>query len=320
MSNTPLVIYHGGCPDGFTCAWIFERFGQPHIGLPEAEYWPAFYDKEPPDVTDRDVFIFDFSYKRPIMEKLANDAASLVCYDHHKSAQKELEGLPYCHFDMERSGAGLVWDEMVEHKEWAPVRNSEQKDQFGMLWIVDPEGKRPSRPMIIAYVEDRDLWKYALDSSREVNAAIYSYPMTFEAWDALAKMSFEDLRARGTGIVDMQGKLARQHVRHATFCTMQGHRVPIVNATVLASEIGQELLSLDGGPHPFSVSYSISDTVKFELRSNDEGIDVSEIAVKYGGGGHRNAAGFHAHLEVLDAILADWDPDLSERKDEAHDE
>jgi nanoRNase/pAp phosphatase (c-di-AMP/oligoRNAs hydrolase) len=30
----------------------------------------------------------------------------------------------------------------------------------------------------------------------------------------------------------------------------------------------------------------------FSLRSTDEGLDVSEIAKQYGGGGHRNASGF----------------------------
>ncbi|WP_224794071.1 DHHA1 domain-containing protein [Pseudomonas fluorescens] len=30
----------------------------------------------------------------------------------------------------------------------------------------------------------------------------------------------------------------------------------------------------------------------FSLRSTDEGMDVSEVASQYGGGGHRNASGF----------------------------
>ena len=30
----------------------------------------------------------------------------------------------------------------------------------------------------------------------------------------------------------------------------------------------------------------------FSLRSTDDGLDVSEIAKQYGGGGHRNASGF----------------------------
>lgn len=35
----------------------------------------------------------------------------------------------------------------------------------------------------------------------------------------------------------------------------------------------------------------------FSLRSTDEGMDVSVIASQYGGGGHRNAAGFRVAFD-----------------------
>ena len=35
----------------------------------------------------------------------------------------------------------------------------------------------------------------------------------------------------------------------------------------------------------------------FSLRSTDDGLDVSEIATAYGGGGHRAAAGFSVPRE-----------------------
>lgn len=40
---------------------------------------------------------------------------------------------------------------------------------------------------------------------------------------------------------------------------------------------------------------------KISLRSNSQDIDVSKIAVKYGGGGHRRAAGFSSNkpIEVI---------------------
>ncbi len=37
----------------------------------------------------------------------------------------------------------------------------------------------------------------------------------------------------------------------------------------------------------------------WSLRSTEEGIDVSEIAKRHGGGGHRNAAGFRAEIAGL---------------------
>jgi nanoRNase/pAp phosphatase (c-di-AMP/oligoRNAs hydrolase) len=38
--------------------------------------------------------------------------------------------------------------------------------------------------------------------------------------------------------------------------------------------------------------YDISDARVFSLRSSKDGIDVSKVAVQYGGGGHPHAAGF----------------------------
>ena len=35
----------------------------------------------------------------------------------------------------------------------------------------------------------------------------------------------------------------------------------------------------------------------FSLRSTEDGLDVSEIASKFGGGGHKHAAGFSVPLE-----------------------
>ena len=55
----PLVIYHGNCADGFSAAWCFWRkYGT------GADYVAGVYQQDPPDVTGRDVYLVDFSYKR----------------------------------------------------------------------------------------------------------------------------------------------------------------------------------------------------------------------------------------------------------------
>uniref|UniRef100_UPI0037C0ADD3 DHHA1 domain-containing protein n=1 Tax=Flavobacterium sp. TaxID=239 RepID=UPI0037C0ADD3 len=69
-----------------------------------------------------------------------------------------------------------------------------------------------------------------------------------------------------------------------------GYMVPLVNCNYLyASDIGN-ILAKD---QPFSVTYY--DTAKsrcFSLRSVPGGVDVSEVANKFNGGGHKHAAGF----------------------------
>ena len=79
--------------------------------------------------------------------------------------------------------------------------------------------------------------------------------------------------------------------KNSTLFNICGYTVPVVNAPhFMSSEVAGELS--DG--HPFAASYSIgaNGKITYSLRSRDGGIDVSEIATAFGGGGHAQAAGF----------------------------
>ena len=80
-----LCIYHGNCADGFGAAYaVWKRYGE------AVEFYPGVYQQDPPDVTGRDVIMVDFSYKRPVIEQMAQDANSILILDHHKSAEEDL--------------------------------------------------------------------------------------------------------------------------------------------------------------------------------------------------------------------------------------
>jgi nanoRNase/pAp phosphatase (c-di-AMP/oligoRNAs hydrolase) len=66
--------------------------------------------------------------------------------------------------------------------------------------------------------------------------------------------------------------------------------VPAVNCNhYFASEVGHELAI----GRPFAATYyDTTDGRVFSLRSSAEGLDVSEIAKRLGGGGHAKASGF----------------------------
>ena len=84
---TPLVIYHANCWDGFCAAWVARK------ALGEIEPFPAYYGAKPPNVAGREVYILDFSYKRPVMREILASARSVVVLDHHKTAEVELDGI-----------------------------------------------------------------------------------------------------------------------------------------------------------------------------------------------------------------------------------
>lgn len=268
----PLVIYHGNCADGFAAAWCFWTLleqGEPH------DFHAGVYGEPPPDVTDRWVILVDFSYPREVILKMAETARIITIIDHHKSAIQNLYGvskeaaeLGLCHisetFDINHSGAMLAW-------------------QYVYTGVPAPQ--------LLRHVEDRDLWRFELPGTREIQAALFSYPYDFEVWDRLMKTPVDRLLADGAAIERKHHKDAAELVKVCQRrLTIAGHRVPVASLPyTLSSDAGH--LMAQG--EPFAASYWDTETGRvFSLRSAPDGLDVSEIARQYGGGGHQHAAGF----------------------------
>ncbi|MBM2810911.1 MAG: phosphohydrolase [Chloroflexi bacterium] len=265
--NDTLVIYHGGCADGFTAAWAFKAL-RPAI---QAVYHPGRHGDPPPDVKDKDVYILDFSYPRETLLRMKDDAASLLVLDHHKTAEADLEGLPFCVFDMERSGAGITWDHLAAEG--------------------DPP---PKRPWLVDVVEDRDLWRYRFgDQTRHTASYMATVPMTFDAWDDLANGGLDAAAAKGAAIQSYIDSYGVKACQHAIFRDLGGFTVPVINIFYEnCSDHVHRLCSLHP-ERPFGASFYLRDNGRwqFSLRSIGD-FDVSEVARKWGGGGHKNAAGF----------------------------
>lgn len=252
-----IVLYHAECSDGFGAAWaIWKRF-------PGVRFIPVKHGHPPPDgLTSQCVVIVDFSYARPILDTMASETKNLLVLDHHITAQQALAGLPYAYFDQNKSGAVLAW-------EWA-------------------HGSRA--PWLLDYIQDKDLWKWALPGSREINAALASYPFDFQVWDRFSQQTLEQ---EGQAILRYERELVSKLAAQAVMVEFQGQVVPSVHSAILTSQIG-ERLSAD---HPFCVIWHDRDGRRFfSMRSREEGADVGAIAASFGGGGHTHAAGFSVPL------------------------
>lgn len=298
MTDKLFCIYHGNCQDGFGAAWAVRHA----LGEDAVEFYPGVYQEQPPDVTGRDVLMVDFSYKRPVIEAMAAAARSILILDHHKAAAEDLRGFwrapsnfdawrslvsnglapsqnsrVVALFDMERSGAGLTWD----------------------CLISEP------RPRLIDHIEDRDLWRFKLPHTREISAALFSYPYDFEIWDTLMTIDLDLLALAGEAI-DRKHKQDIANLLPVVRREMVigGYLVPVANLPLtMTSDAGQLLCDyydrgLEGSYlPPFAACYWDTPVGRvFSLRSRDDGADVSAIAVKYGGGGHAHAAGFRMPL------------------------
>lgn len=263
----PLCIYHGNCADGFGAAWVFKRYADR-----EFDFHAGVYQDAPPDCTDREVYLVDFSYKRAVVEDMLTKATRVVLIDHHKTAIDDLIPLMSAgkidHLtSLDKSGAVLAW-----------------------LWLMKND---QDMPQLLRHIEDRDLWRFALARTREIQANVFSYPYDFDVWDELMKADPQKLADEGAAIERKHFKDIAELVK---VCRREmvigGIAVPVASLPyTLTSDAGH----LMAAEHPSKIGACYWDTPSgrvFSLRSTDDGPDVSEIAKQYGGGGHKHASGF----------------------------
>jgi len=252
------TVLHHNDADGFGAAFAIWS-----AGYQDATYLPVQYDQPVPDIPEdtKALFIVDFSYDRATCDALA-EKYQLTLIDHHKTAATELEGAPYAIFDMTRSGCELAWDHFM-----SPL----------------------PMPAILQYVADRDMWRWSLEQSKEINAYISTLPDDFDTW---AAFDLTKAREAGEAILAFQQQQLARSLRDVQWLDIAGYRVPVINTNLNQSELGN--LMCERFPDAkFSASYYVRGDGKrnYSLRSIGD-FDVSAIAKQLGGGGHRNAAGF----------------------------
>lgn len=288
-----ICIYHGNCFDGMAAAWVVNRWWiSTYLDGPNSiKFIPGFYSdsihwlfhdriNEGVYTEEDNLIIVDFSFKREVMINLKEIFPKMLVLDHHKTAQAACEGLDFCIFDMNESGASLAW-----------------KHYF------------PNEPLpnLIKYVKDRDLWLFKEPGSEFVNSYIQSFPIEFKSYEQLYNeleaSAISDIKMLGEAIERYKQTMVKAMCKNAAVSRhypFYDNRVPVVNASILFSEVGHELCKMYPDA-PFAAYYfdRLKDDVRqWGLRSIGD-YDVSEVAKKFGGGGHKNAAGFETKLSEM---------------------
>lgn len=316
MPHSVTVIYHADCPDGFGAAFAaWKKFGA------AARYCPMHHgeDWQTLGLAEQTVYILDFSFPRTTLERIAADAGAVIQIDHHASARTPWTDLlrrdgeaaeHYRHpdlpldviFDLNKSGVRLAWEHFFPD---TPL------------------------PLPLAHIEDGDLWRFALPGSRAFGRALRLLPFDFAVWDELLGSAaspeaprYRALLVEGQAIEQFfQREVARladsrlvmpARLRGAPLDPLQAvrHGLPLLSAenqswqavgglainadSLFASELGNTLAERSG---TFGLTWQLSadGEVKASLRAAGK-VNVAEIAGRYGGGGHPNAAGFRMAL------------------------
>jgi hypothetical protein len=300
-----VIVYHVGCPDGTTAAWVTALAHHPAPVIFEAGNYAETL-RPPESYADDDVILVDYSWPRDHLAAVAQHAASVLVLDHHQTAMADLtpppDGVDVV-FDMDRSGAMIAYDH------WTATRPT-----FTDWALHGWAGK------LCAYVQDRDLWRMELPHSQEVTAWLrlmmptevgidvtaWHVAMENIAWAVYHRFDrvVQDgalLLARQTGIVN---ELADQ----AWWVSIAGLVVPIAPAVnSVCSDVAAEL-NRRHPDAPFAAYFILGPRdVRVGLRSVGD-FDVSEVAKEFGGGGHRNAAGLRLPHDAWIATIKDWRP------------
>lgn len=302
-STLPLIIYHDNCADGFGAAWAaYKKFG-----AEGAEYLPmsyndkrvelkpvAFTDPElnfPVTLAGRDVYILDFSFKPEVIDVMLKVTNYVTWIDHHLTAFKDFNFDPTQRVD-------LVDQELNWHVILDP-----NKSGCVLAW----EHFHPNNddtPNLLKYIEDRDLWRWQYTSTRDLATGLRSKPFSFE-WFDYADENLTKVMGKGTAMNELFDQQLADITKKHIPTLIEGQLGRSVNCTPqFASEAGH-ILAKESGTFGMTWMINSKGMANVSLRSIGD-YDVSAIAKTFGGGGHRNAAGFEVsfdRLKFIDGVL-----------------
>jgi uncharacterized protein len=295
--NKKICLYHKNCFDGLAAAYAIYS-GKDGS---EYDYHPASYYEKLPDLSKyEEVLMVDFSVPLDDLRSLMK-TKKVTVLDHHDKAVKALSNASsyssyHTHeshliLDVSKSGAVLSW----EYVHSTPL------------------------PKLFEYIQDRDLWTWKLEHSREVSTylelVVDLSTCTFEEFGTLvdlAETNIDTMVETGSTLIEYKNQLMTRIINDAVICDFKVNGVtytgiPIVNSNIFQSEIGNILSKQSEFAAVFSYDM-IGDMYKFSLRSNEHSLlNLSELAKLFGGGGHVHAAGFSIPSEKMKDVVISFD-------------
>ncbi|MBI3638503.1 hypothetical protein HY227_02060 [Candidatus Wolfebacteria bacterium] len=266
------VIYHKNCPDGFGAAWAaWKKFGD------KAEYFGVEHkDSVPKGLKNKEIYTVDFCYDDKELKTLIKSNKKVIVIDHHISRKEAIVNMPGSVFGGKNSGSVLAWK------------------------YFHPDKKTPK---LLKHIEDTDLYNLNLPKTEELIASLETYDYSFKLWNKIAS-DFENPRKikkyeeEGKAMIKQVNKTVKTLVERAQRAVFEKHKTLVVNSPVLASKIGNYIIKVK--KYPLAIIWSVRNQdgkIYVQLRSGEK-VNVYKLAERFGGGGHKQAAGFFIKPDI----------------------
>jgi uncharacterized protein len=275
-----ILIYHHDDNDGNCAAAVAaNNYDRDEFAI---KFVAINYGKEPWTEEEikaaEKVWLVDFASDR-MDEFVKACGPSLIWIDHHRTAMEKFPDL---------------WNSSS-----IPGIRSLEKAACVLTWeFTHPENISP--PPAVAYIGDKDMWRFEYAETRAFSAGFSLMVKTPDdpVWDVLLGPEYEDTVNKMISIGDLlleaqSYKLQKAFDRGVDFI-FHKWRARLVNTTGNISELGEFIYKKPD--YDIAVMWqAVENMIVFSLRSdsgNPESPDCAGIAQQYGGGGHKNAAGF----------------------------
>lgn len=229
------------------------------------------------------VFVVDFCFSADEMLDLYGKAGIVFWIDHHVSAIEKMKVLDNTfpgYREVGKAGCELTWEYLFSSTSMPKAVKLlgrydvwDHKDLDVLLFQYGMREMDDTTPSSI-------IWDFLLDPKTDkdiINNAIYT----------------------GETIMSYEAKQNKMYAKGMAYENIfEGYRAIIINKAYSNSKIFDSVY--DPEKHDIMVLFGVKpDEVKYTLFSDKPEIDVSKIAVKYGGGGHAGAAGFYLKEIIL---------------------
>lgn len=279
LAEVRTIVSHAGCPDGFASALIL-RHVLPHADVVFVEHSTPEYAALPasPGMLFCDIV-------PPATRAEAFRAAGALVLDHHKGARELVQAF---------GERGVFADEATEPGVSGASLACRE------VWAVLAAGKTAeARPAVERFAHRagvRDTWQR--DDPEWDEACAQAAALLFFGFASLAEKPWldEEQMVVGRRLVAQRRAEAAATARDGLF--RLSPTVAVYNdRDGSASDVAQAAFDLDDdlqlvAGFRYRVTSDGQLLLVFSLRSRHDGLDVSAVAKRAGGGGHRSAAGF----------------------------